>query len=116
MSRGRSCSICGHPKLTEIIEKVNGLFEGELTDDDQLVHVNDVLKKKMMESEELRTQATNNTKAQFAASRTLSTELMNAIKDALTAHTTMSKQAWRVKGSRRDSRTCSSDRRTSTRR
>jgi type I restriction enzyme, R subunit len=47
----------------------------------------------MMESEELRTQATNNTKAQFAASPTLSTELMNAIMDALAAHTTMSKQA-----------------------
>lgn len=72
---------------------MNGLFEGELTDDDQLVYVNDVLKKKMMESEELRTQATNNTKAQFAASPTLSTELMYAIMDALAAHTTMSKQA-----------------------
>ena len=80
-------------RLAEIIEKVNGLFEGELTDDDQLVYVNDVIKKKMLESEELVTQATNNTKAQFAASPTLSTELMNAIMDALTAHTTMSKQA-----------------------
>jgi type I restriction enzyme, R subunit len=80
-------------RLAEIIEKVNGLFEGELTDDDQLVYVNDVIKKKMLESEELMTQATNNTKAQFAASPTLSTELMNAIMDALAAHTTMSKQA-----------------------
>ena len=80
-------------RLAEIIEKVNGLFEGELTDDDQLVYVNDVIKKKMLESDELVTQATNNTKAQFAASPTLSSELMNAIMDALTAHTTMSKQA-----------------------
>jgi type I restriction enzyme R subunit len=80
-------------RLAEIIEKVNGLFEGELTDDDQLVYVNDVIKKKMLESEELVTQATNNTKAQFAASPTLSAELMNAIMDALAAHTTMSKQA-----------------------
>ena len=80
-------------RLAEIIEKVNGLFEGELTDDDQLVYVNDVIKKKMLESEELVSQATNNTKAQFAASPTLSTELMNAIMDALAAHTTMSKQA-----------------------
>jgi type I restriction enzyme, R subunit len=71
----------------------NGLFEGELTDDDQLVYVNDVIKKKMLESDELVTQATNNTKAQFAASPTLSSELMNAIMDALAAHTTMSKQA-----------------------
>jgi hypothetical protein len=80
-------------RLAEIIERVNGLFEGELTDDDQLVYVNDVIKKKMLESEELTTRATNNTKAQFAASPTLSTELMNAIMDTLAAHTTMSKQA-----------------------
>jgi type I restriction enzyme R subunit len=80
-------------RLAEIIEKVNGLFEGDLTDDDQLVYVNEVIKKKMLESDELVTQATNNTKAQFAASPTLSNELMNAIMDALAAHTTMSKQA-----------------------
>src|SRR5208337_1844288 len=80
-------------RLAEIIERVNGLFEGELTDDDQLVYVNDVIKKKMLESEELMTQATNNTKAQFANSPTLSKELTNAIIDALAAHTTMSKQA-----------------------
>ena len=80
-------------RLAEIIEKVNGLFEGELTDEDQLVYVNDVIKTKMLESDELVTQATNNTKAQFAASPTLSAELMNAIMDALAAHTTMSKQA-----------------------
>jgi len=79
--------------LAEIIERVNGLFEGELTDDDQLVYVNNVIKGKLLESEELVTQATNNTKAQFAASPTLSKELMNAIMDALAAHTTMSKQA-----------------------
>jgi type I restriction enzyme, R subunit len=80
-------------RLAEIIEKVNGLFDGELTDDDQLVYVNDVLKRKMMESDELQTQAVNNTKAQFAASPTVSIELMNAVMDALAAHTTMSKQA-----------------------
>jgi type I restriction enzyme, R subunit len=34
-------------RLAEIIEKVNGLFEGELTDDDPLVYVNDVIKKRM---------------------------------------------------------------------
>ena len=32
--------------LAEIIEKVNGLFEGKLTDGDQLVYVNGVLKGK----------------------------------------------------------------------
>jgi type I restriction enzyme R subunit len=40
-------------RVAEIIEKVNGLFEGELTDDDQLVYVNEVIKKKMLESDEL---------------------------------------------------------------
>jgi type I restriction enzyme, R subunit len=40
-------------RVAEIIEKVNGLFEGELTDDDQIVYVNEVIKKKMLESDEL---------------------------------------------------------------
>lgn len=39
--------------LSEIIAKVNDLFEGELTDDDKLVYVNNVLKGKLLESEEL---------------------------------------------------------------
>lgn len=37
--------------LEEIIRKVNGLFEGELTDDDQLVYVNGVLKGKLLEND-----------------------------------------------------------------
>jgi type I restriction enzyme R subunit len=79
--------------LTEIIEKVNNLFEGELTDDDKLVYVNNVLKGKLLESDKLRQQAQNNTKEQFANSPDLSNEIMNAIMDALSAHTTMSTQA-----------------------
>jgi type I restriction enzyme R subunit len=79
--------------LAEIIAKVNDLFEGDLTDDDKLVYVNNVLKGKLLESETLRRQANNNTKEQFANSPDLSSELMNAIMDAFAAHTTMSKQA-----------------------
>ena len=79
--------------LAEIIERVNDLFEGELTEGDQLVYVNNVIKGKLMESEELRTQAANNTKAQFANSPTLDSDLVNAIMDALSAHETMSRQA-----------------------
>jgi type I restriction enzyme, R subunit len=79
--------------LAEIIAKVNDLFEGDLTDDDQLVYVNNVIKGKLLESQELVLQASNNTKAQFANSPTLSKEIMNAVMDALAAHTTMSKQA-----------------------
>ena len=80
-------------RLAEIIAKVNDLFEGDLTDDDQLVYVNNVIKGKLLESQELVTQASNNTKAQFANSPTLSKEIMNAVMDALEAHTMMSKQA-----------------------
>jgi type I restriction enzyme, R subunit len=80
-------------RLEEIIAKVNDLFEGDLTDDDQLVYVNNVIKGKLLESQELVLQASNNTKAQFANSPTLSKEIMNAVMDALAAHAIMSKQA-----------------------
>jgi len=79
--------------LAEIIARVNDLFEGELTDDDQLICVNDIIKGKLLESKELLLQARNNTKAQFANSPTLTTEIMNAVMDALAAHETMSKRA-----------------------
>ena len=80
-------------RLNEIIEKVNGLFDGELTDDDKLVYVNNVIKGKLLESETLQQQAANNTKEQFANSPDLKTELLNAIMGALDAHTSMSTQA-----------------------
>jgi type I restriction enzyme R subunit len=79
--------------LAEIIAKVNDLFEGELTDNDRLVYVNNVIKGKLLESDILVKQAANNTKEQFANSPDLSNELMNAIIDAFAAHSTMSKQA-----------------------
>ena len=79
--------------LDEIIQKVNGLFEGELTDDDQLVYVNGVLKGKLLENTTLLQQAASNTKEQFANSPDLKDALMHAIMDALDAHTVMSKQA-----------------------
>jgi len=79
--------------LEEIIAKVNGLFEGELSDDDQLVYVNGVLKGKLLENETLVRQAANNSKQQFANSPDLSQALLHAIMDALDAHTTMSTQA-----------------------
>jgi type I restriction enzyme R subunit len=40
--------------LTEIIAKVNDLFQGELSDQDKLVYVNHVIKGKLLESETLR--------------------------------------------------------------
>jgi type I restriction enzyme R subunit len=79
--------------LAEIIQKVNGLFEGHLTDNDQLVYVNGVLKGKLMESEMLMQQAASNSKEQFANSPDLNDALLRAIMDALDVHTTMSTQA-----------------------
>ena len=79
--------------LDEIIQKVNGLFEGELSDDDQLVYVNGVLKGKLLENATLLQQAASNTKEQFANSPDLKEAVMHAIMDALDAHTTMSTQA-----------------------
>lgn len=79
--------------LREIIERVNDLFDGDLTDGDQLVYVKDVIRGKLLESEELVTQAMNNSKSQFASSPTLDNELLNAIIDALDAHQKMSQQA-----------------------
>ena len=80
-------------RLGEIIAKVNQLFEGELTENDKLVFVNQVLKSKLLESEILRQQASNNSKEQFSNSPDLNSEMMNAIIDAFAANTTMSKQA-----------------------
>ncbi len=79
--------------LNEIIEKVNDLFDGDLTEQDKLVYVNNVIKGKLLESETLQQQATNNTKEQFANSPDLKTELLNAIMGALDAHNAMSTQA-----------------------
>jgi type I restriction enzyme R subunit len=79
--------------LAEIIAKVNDLFEGELTEDDKLVYVNNVIKGKLLESAVLVQQATNNTKEQFSNSPDLATGILNAIMDAFSAHSAMSKQA-----------------------
>ena len=79
--------------LSAIIEKLNTLFEGDLTDDDQLVYVNHVIMGKLLESARLVQQATNNTKEQVANSPDLRTELRNALIEALDAHTLMSSQA-----------------------
>jgi type I restriction enzyme, R subunit len=72
---------------------VNGLFDGELTDDDKLVYVNHVILGKLLESVTLQQQAASNSKEQFGSSPDLTAELLNAIMGALDAHTTMSTQA-----------------------
>jgi type I restriction enzyme R subunit len=77
----------------QIIAKVNDLFGSDTTDGDKLVYVNNVIKGKLLESEVLAQQAANNTKEQFANFPDLSHELLNAILDAFTAHSSLSKQA-----------------------
>jgi type I restriction enzyme R subunit len=79
--------------MVELIERVNALFEGELTDQDKLVYVHKVLLGKLLESETLVQQAANNSKEQFATSPDLKQELLNAIMGALDAHSLMSTQA-----------------------
>lgn len=79
--------------LEEIIERVNGLFEGQLSDGDQLLYVNGVLKGKLLENDTLVQQAGSNSKEQFASSPDLREALVHAIIDALDAHSVMSTQA-----------------------
>ncbi|WP_345301703.1 type I restriction endonuclease subunit R [Lysobacter hankyongensis] len=79
--------------LVEIIEKVNGLFEGILSESDQLQYVDGVIKGKLLENETLQRQALSNSKEQFANSPDLHTELLHAIMDAQEAHASMSNQA-----------------------
>lgn len=78
--------------LQEIIRKVNDLFTGELTDQDKLVYVNNVIKGKLLESNVLPDQAANNTKEQMASSPDLRTEFINAVIGAMDAHSLMSQQ------------------------
>ncbi len=65
--------------MAEIIDKVNDLFKGELTESDKLVYVNDVIKGKLLESEVLMQQAANNTKEQFSNSPDLASSILNAM-------------------------------------
>ena len=69
------------------------LEKRSLSEDDKLVYVNNVIKGMLMDSDEVMTQAANNTKEQFSDSPDLNAALQNAIMDALAAHQTMSTQA-----------------------
>ncbi len=79
--------------MAEIIQKVNGLFEGELTDDDQLVYVNGVILGKLLENRQLQKQAVSNSKQQFDNSPDINEAVMDAIMDAQDAYASMSMQA-----------------------
>jgi type I restriction enzyme R subunit len=79
--------------LEAIIAMVNDLFVGDLSPGDKLVYVNNAIKGKLLECEVLIQQAVNNTKEQFASSPDLDARILDAVMDALSAFSSMSKQA-----------------------
>ena len=79
--------------LDAIICRLNYFFEGQLTDSDKLVYVNNVLKGQLLESELLQQQASSSSKEQFANSAELQSELTNSIINALDAHPAMASKA-----------------------
>lgn len=66
--------------LSEIIQKLNDLFEGELTGTDIINYANAV-KDKLLESQDLAQQAANNTKPQFALG-----DIRGMVTDAVIEH------------------------------
>lgn len=79
--------------LDAIIQRVNEIFVGHISDNDKLVYVNDVIMGKLMDCELRIEQAANNTKEQFANSPDLDRLILDAIMDAMASFTSMSTQA-----------------------
>ena len=79
--------------LVAIIEKANGLFEGEFSDGDQVVYMNGLPKEKLLGSETLIQQATNKYRGTFGNPPELSQVILTAIMDALEDHQSMSNHA-----------------------
>ena len=79
--------------MSALIAKLNEVFGGETSEQDQLRYVNGTLLGKVLESVTLQQQATNNTKEQFANSPDLKNELQNTVISTMDAHTIMSTQA-----------------------
>ena len=80
-------------QLEAILKMVNDLQIKDVSDNDKLVYVNDVIMGKLLDCEILVHQAVNNTKDQFANSPDLDRLINDAIMDALASFTAMSKQA-----------------------
>ena len=78
-------------KLAEIIRKMNDLFEGELTDADQINFVNHI-RDKMLENPVLARQAAANKRDQFVASPDFHDAMMTAVVNAYDNHMSMSEQ------------------------
>ena len=78
--------------LSQIVQKLNDLFTGDLTDSDELSYFITV-KGKLLENQTLVQQATGNHKDQFESSPELTKAITDAIILAFETHTAMSKQA-----------------------
>ncbi len=78
-------------KLSEIIQTMNTLFEGELTEADLLNYANHI-RDKMLESTLLAEQADANEIDQFGASPDFEKVMMKAVVDAFKSHKSMSEQ------------------------
>ena len=77
--------------LSEIIEKMNGLFDGDLDENDKLTLVNHVAGK-MLENETLEKQAAANTKEQFGSSPDYKNVMMDSVAEGLEKYQEMAKQ------------------------
>lgn len=77
-------------KLAEIIQRMNDLFEGELSEADLLSYANHI-RDKMLENQTLEQQAQHNTKEQFALGD-FRTAMMEAVADGLESYQSMAGQ------------------------
>lgn len=78
-------------KLFELIEQLNLIFEGELSDTD-LVNYAYTVTDKLMENETLRTQAQNNTKKQFSESDDFMDAVLTAVEDQNLINSSLAQQ------------------------
>jgi hypothetical protein len=93
---GRSVQEKEKALLNPIIDKVNELFNIELTYQDKQIHLNNAIMGKLSESKTLKQHAANNTKEQFSDSPDLKDEIMNEVMGALDAHRRCTPQLSRV--------------------
>ena len=78
-------------KLQELIDQLNLIFEGELTDND-LVNYAYGVRDKLMENDKLRTQALNNTKKQFDESDELQEAILSAVEEQKAVNSSLAAQ------------------------
>lgn len=78
-------------KLLELIEQLNLIFEGELSDSD-LVNYAFAVRDKLLENSVLRTQAENNTKKQFDESDELEEAILSAVEEQASVNSDLAKQ------------------------